>query len=123
MIKSQREQRILDILAQAGEEVSVLEIAQRLGRVSGVTIRRDIVRLAEEGRVERTHGGAFLLTTSPQDAEAPTPRENALQDEIEGVDAIVLPPIGGRGADTLRMLAKRRRIPFLAESSPQEGGV
>jgi len=123
MIKSQREQRILDILAQAGEEVSVLEIAQRLGRVSGVTIRRDIVRLAEEGRVERTHGGALLPTTSPQDAEAPTPRENALQDEIEGVDAIVLPPIGGRGADTLRMLAKRRRIPFLAESSPQEGGV
>ncbi len=123
MIKRQRENRILEILAQAGEEVSVLEIAQRIGRVSSVTIRRDIVRLAGEGRVERTHGGALLQPASAEVAEAPAPRENALQDEIEGVDAIVLPPIGGRGADTLRMLAKRRHIPFLAESSPQEGGV
>lgn len=123
MIKAKREDRILEILAQAGEEVSVLEIAQRIGRVSSVTIRRDIVRLAEEGRIERTHGGALLPAASVPETETPSPRENALQDEIEGVDAIVLPPIGGRGADTLRMLAKRRRIPFLAESSPQEGGV
>jgi len=31
--------------------------------------------------------------------------------------------IGGRGAETLRLLARRRHIPFLAESAPQEGGV
>jgi DeoR/GlpR family transcriptional regulator of sugar metabolism len=34
-----------------------------------------------------------------------------------------LPPVGGRVADTLRLMAKRRGIPFLAESSAQPGGV
>ena len=35
----------------------------------------------------------------------------------------MLPPISGRGAETLRLLARRQHIPFLAESAPQEGGV
>jgi DeoR/GlpR family transcriptional regulator of sugar metabolism len=42
---------------------------------------------------------------------------------LDGIDAVVLPPIGGRSAETLRLLARRHHIPFLAESAPQDGGV
>ncbi len=42
---------------------------------------------------------------------------------IYTVDAIVLPPVNGRAADTLRLMARRRGIPFLAETSPQTGGI
>ena len=119
-----RRERILALIAEAGEEVSVAELVRRLGRVSAITIRRDIAALAATGRVERTHGGAMPLP----DGSAPTQPATALldaslQDELEGIDAIVLPPIGGRDAETLRLLARRRHIPFLAESAPQEGGV
>src|SRR5882724_4044720 len=119
-----RRERILALISEAGEETSVSDLVRRLGRVSAITVRRDIAFLAGKGRVERTHGGAML----PRDGSAPAedavfPKEASLQDELDGIDAIVLPPIGGRGAETLRMLARRRRIPFLAESAPQEGGV
>ena len=39
------------------------------------------------------------------------------------VDGLVLPPVGGRWAHTLRQQAVRRGMPFLAESAPQAGGV
>ena len=89
--------------------------------VSPISIRRDIARLAARGALIRTHGGA-----SARPGPAPGPLEDDGQDVgagIETVDAIVLPPVDGRAADTLRLMAKRRGIPFLAESSPQAGGI
>jgi len=53
-----RHERILAALA-GGLEATVESLAARLG-VSIMTIRRDLARLAEEGRVVRTHGGAVL---------------------------------------------------------------
>jgi DeoR/GlpR family transcriptional regulator of sugar metabolism/DNA-binding LacI/PurR family transcriptional regulator len=124
MIAGGRGDKILEVLASAGEELSVAEIARRLGRVSAVTVRRSVARLAAEGRLERTHGGA-VFSSAEADARHEGVKEAgaSFQDEIDGADAIILPPIGGRGADTLRAAAKRRGIPILAESSPQEGGV
>ena len=53
----QRYQWILDILKAEGKVVAV-EAAERLN-VSIDTIRRDLIQLAHEGRLQRVHGGAF----------------------------------------------------------------
>jgi DeoR/GlpR family transcriptional regulator of sugar metabolism/ABC-type sugar transport system substrate-binding protein len=121
MMKDARHARILALLDE-GEELTLGEIARRIGRVSEITVRRDVAELAELGRLERRRGGASRLgrperSERETSASAPAPRE------IENVDALILPPIDGRGADTLRMLARRRRIPFLAESSAQDFGA
>jgi DeoR/GlpR family transcriptional regulator of sugar metabolism len=119
-----RRARILALIAEAGEELSVADLVRRLGRVSAVTVRRDIAALASKGLIERTHGGALQLSAAPKPREPASPAEDvALRDELDGIDAVVLPPIGGRGAETLRLLARRHHIPFLAESAPQVGGV
>lgn len=48
--------------AQSGE-VSTAELAERFG-VTMSTIRRDVARLAEEGRVSRTYGGITVPTST-----------------------------------------------------------
>src|SRR5262249_20104427 len=100
------------------EALSVHEVARRLGRVSSVTVRRDVAELAGKRLIERSHGLVARLAPAVS-AKVRAPVEN----EIGDVDAIILPPIEGRGADTLRAMARRRHIPFLAESSQQDGGV
>jgi DeoR/GlpR family transcriptional regulator of sugar metabolism len=117
MIRAAREQRILDLLALRSP-ISIDEFREAIGHVSSISIRRDIARLAARGALIRMHGGAAAKpdTAPPEDAQD-------VDDGIQTVDAIVLPPVGGRAADTLRLMAKRRGIPFLAESSPQPGGT
>lgn len=119
MIKAEREAQILSILREA-EAISIRELTRRFPRVSEVTFRRDILRLANQGALERTRGGARRLATkrAPETVEGEVPGA-----EIENVDAIVLPPVSGRGGNTFRMRSRRRNIPFLAESSPQEFGT
>jgi DeoR/GlpR family transcriptional regulator of sugar metabolism len=95
---------------------SIAELSAEIGGVSSISIRRDVARLAQLGLLERTHGGARSLPVPA--SEAPRPDEG-----MESLDAIVLPPVEGRAVDTLRHMARRRGIPFLAESSPQEGGI
>jgi DeoR/GlpR family transcriptional regulator of sugar metabolism len=53
-----RWEQICALIAQRGE-CSVEELAQRFA-VSGMTIRRDLQILAEQGKVLRTHGGAAM---------------------------------------------------------------
>lgn len=53
--RSRRWQALLDAVAQTGR-LSVTEAVERLG-VSGATIRRDFVALADQQLVTRTHGG------------------------------------------------------------------
>lgn len=115
LIKSARESRILELL-RARSPRSIADLGAEIGEVSAISIRRDVARLARLGLLERTHGGARAL---------PVPAgEGPRRDEgMERLDAIVLPPVEGRAVDTLRHLARRRGIPFLAESSPQEGGI
>ena len=116
MIKSARETRILDMLQNRSPR-TISEFLAAIPGVSAVSIRRDVARLAERGLLERTHGGAAALPlpASLDDTEA--------EEGVDGLDAIILPPLEGRALDTLRLSARRRAIPFLAESSPQEGGV
>lgn len=115
MIKLDREARIIELLRQRSP-LSVEDLHAALPEVSAVSIRRDIARLAGRGALRRTHGGAMAL---PEEIAAPAAPDAAL----EGLAAIILPPVEGRAVDTLRLLARRRAIPFLAESAPQDGGI
>jgi DeoR/GlpR family transcriptional regulator of sugar metabolism len=58
MSQQTRQDRICEWIARQGE-CSIEELAGRLG-VSGMTIRRDLLALAEKGKVIRTHGGAII---------------------------------------------------------------
>lgn len=120
MIKADRHARIMSILEDS-QALTLPELARRLGRVSTVTVRRDVAELAARGLLRRAHGSV----TGNRDAapELERPSSPSIEDQIGDVDAIILPPIEGRGADTLRGMARRRQIPFLAESSEQQGGV
>lgn len=117
MIKSTRQVGILKLLA-AKSPLGLQEICLAFPEVSPISIRRDIARLAEQGMLIRTHGGAKAI---PAPAGGDDPAEP--DDILDGVDAIILPPVEGRTADTLRRMAQRRHIPFLAESAPQDGGL
>jgi DeoR/GlpR family transcriptional regulator of sugar metabolism len=53
-----RQKRISELIAQHGE-CSIEELVEQCG-VSGMTIRRDLQTLADQGKVIRTHGGAAM---------------------------------------------------------------
>lgn len=56
MLASERQSLILETLRTRGS-VSVAEMSDRCN-VSSVTIRNDLIRLEDEGKLKRTHGGA-----------------------------------------------------------------
>lgn len=58
MWSKERHQRILSMLEATGQ-VSANDVAELLG-VSRETVRRDLVDLERDGRVDRVHGGAVL---------------------------------------------------------------
>jgi DeoR/GlpR family transcriptional regulator of sugar metabolism len=64
-----RRQKLLEQL-RANEFVRVPELAALL-RVSEITVRRDLDELAEQGLIERFHGGARLLAQPQRAAGAP----------------------------------------------------
>lgn len=124
MIKQQRHVRILAVLRREGA-VSLDGLARLMPEVSRVTLRRDIAELAEGGALKRTHGGAVL-----PDAEVLARRDGVAQlvrrspaEDLERADAVILPPVTGRGGAALRRRIVERGMPFLAESAPQEGGA
>jgi DeoR/GlpR family transcriptional regulator of sugar metabolism len=59
MLKEARLDRIFDLVTERGE-VTVTELNQHL-LVSEATIRRDLDRLSQMGRVRRSHGGAVRV--------------------------------------------------------------
>ncbi|MEO1678699.1 MAG: substrate-binding domain-containing protein [Pseudomonadota bacterium] len=124
MIKQQRQKRILSILSSEGA-VEIAELARIMPEVSRVTLRRDMADLAEQGALRRTHGGALLpdaVVLSHPAVHGSAGHETQVTFAIEDLDAVILPPVSGRGGDALRRHIARRGIPFLAESAPQAGG-
>src|SRR4051812_50078488 len=63
MLAAQRRGLILDAV-RSGQGVEVVDLAQRFA-VSEMTVRRDLARLAREGRVTRVHGGAVSEREEP----------------------------------------------------------
>src|SRR5688572_17820362 len=59
----ERQQQILRLLGQE-QRISVTEICERLS-ISEATARRDLEALAEQGKLQRVHGGAILLEQAP----------------------------------------------------------
>lgn len=53
-----RQKQIAELIAQRGE-CSIEELVEQFG-VSGMTLRRDLQTLADQGKVIRTHGGAAM---------------------------------------------------------------
>jgi DeoR family transcriptional regulator, fructose operon transcriptional repressor len=58
MSQKARQEYICEIVARRGE-CSIEEVAERFN-VSGMTVRRDLQALAEQGKIIRTHGGAAM---------------------------------------------------------------
>ena len=122
MIKAQRQQRILEVLKAEGA-VDVASLQRIMPEVSQVTLRRDIADLAEAGSLRRTHGGAVLPDAVLLKYPGADTNNASAAGDIADVDAVIVPPIPGRGGDALRRHIKERGIPFLAESAPQDGGI
>ena len=124
MIKQRRHSRILSILHRDGM-VELTDLVRLMPEVSKVTLRRDMAELAEAGALKRTHGGAVrtdadVMQATP--AQQPT-TEQDIHGSFDDLDAIILPPIPGRGGDALRRKAVQSGIPFIAESGRQAGGT
>ncbi|MCA9935709.1 MAG: DeoR/GlpR transcriptional regulator [Ardenticatenaceae bacterium] len=58
MLMPERQNQIIEIL-QDRQTVTVAELSEMLD-VSSVTVRSDLRQLADQGRIQRTHGGATL---------------------------------------------------------------
>lgn len=124
MIKEQRHARILSILRQQGV-VSMEELCRAMPGVAAVTLRRDLAQLDELGAIRRRHGGASLPDEALVRARdlLPGVEVSPLASDLDSLNAVILPPISGRGSEALRREILRRAIPFIAESAAQPGGV
>ena len=81
MIAHTRTQALLTLLEQE-REVPVHVLAAEL-QISESTVRRDLSKLAESGRVCRTHGGAFLRREALQETSFIEKRESAVEEKRE----------------------------------------
>lgn len=125
MITHERSVLILRLLRERGV-LTIARLAQLVGDVSEVTIRRDANRLAKLGLLQRTRGGVVQVEDVEERDYGAADREAGSHDDAIGFaiyDAIILSPVEGRGALALRNQIKRMPVPFIAESAPQEGGV
>ena len=75
MLNNQRKQYLLDILRRDGQVIAK-KVSQELG-LSEDTIRRDLRELAQEGLLQRVHGGALPASPAVTDFEG---REEILVD-------------------------------------------
>ena len=122
MLRERRHEQILSALSQNGV-VATRELCAMMPEVSHVTIRRDIAALAESGELRRTYGGATLPRRSGRSASPSAAHDDSEAPARPLFEALILPPVDGRGAEALRKRATRAATPFLAESAPQEGGA
>ena len=84
MLAELRHVEILQTLNHQGG-VRVAELASRL-EVTEETIRRDLIRLEKEGKVQRTHGGALPMVTD----QAPHPYQKRQLVEVEAKRSIAI---------------------------------
>lgn len=99
--------------------MSVRALSELFG-VSEVTIRRDLQRLHDEGRLLRTYGGAAPLSPQParQTRSAVTGPDGASADSslIEQVDVLIAISWSPRSDAILLERAEKHAVPIVAES-------
>ena len=88
-----RRQQILQLLIEHGS-VQVADLVERFG-VSAVTIRADLTHFESQGLATRTHGGATLVRTPPQ------------EQDIHEKDALNLPLKESIGTAAARLVLNR----------------
>ena len=86
-------------------------IMARCRGISAVTLRRDLSRLERLGKLSRTRGGAVGMAVPV----AAMPDAAAPGGEPQEFDALILPPVKGQWAHTLRQQVARRRAILIAE--------
>lgn len=86
MHASQREDRILEALQPSG--FVTYRALEALLDASPATIRRDLARLEEEGRIERVHGGAKLSGEDRALRLAGTPFDQSITQNLAAKQAI-----------------------------------
>lgn len=137
MIQSERDRVILSQLKRQ-EVVSVRQLYSQLSDVSTVTVRRDIVRLAEEGRLLRVRGGIRRLESKA----IQTRQAMALGDKVASniasnleladggdlkslreVDVVILPPVDPKVSQTIYRRTKKAGVLCLDESSLDGEGI
>jgi len=91
MLPAERKRRIVELVTRQ-DGCSVAELATELD-FSKATIRRDLQELEDEGRIERSHGGAVPASSVRQE-------RSYGQREVDRLDA--KQSIGARAADLLR---------------------
>lgn len=130
MFAEERYMKIIELLAKQGK-ATVAELSEALG-VSAVTIRRDLEKLEESGKLVRTHGGAILselLAVSPAAPEERSflEKHDALADEkeriaeyaatlVEAGESIMLTP-GTTNMRIARRLIGKQRLTLVTNAA------
>lgn len=108
--------RIVSLVNEHGY-LSVSELSRRCN-VSDITIRRDLIRLDNEKRVKRTHGGAAVLQLAPDWSGLSVPVASHADNSLDRFKAVILTCVETRSEDELMDLLSQRNIPVIAESVP-----
>ena len=120
-----RQKQMSELIAQRGE-CSIEELMERFG-VSGMTVRRDLQSLADQGKVIRTHGGAAMAERISFEFEfLNRVRENQAAKEAIAAAAVVQIKDGesvmlDSGTTTLELakrLRGRQRLTVITSSLP-----
>ncbi len=119
MLLAERETEIVAMVNHK-RSCTVRALAEHFG-VTEVTIRRDLTKLESLRLLKRTHGGAVSLEGGRELALLLADIPDAPEEPV--ADALILAPVQNLAARVLRERVMRNRIPFLAESCPQEGAI
>ena len=123
MIPSRREALILNLLQELGV-ASVSDLSEHC-RCSAMSVRRDLRRLEEQGRIRRTHGGAVLV--APSASPLSSPRHRGLLEAgvslVDQWDVLVVTPIKAAAVDLLAKRALQSNKPVIAEAISYPGAI
>ena len=108
----------IDTLVNERGYAKVGELAKQF-QVSEMTIRRDLDRLSEQRRIQRTFGGAAALGTQQPDISSQDELDLSTKPKgklVDRVDVLVASSVNPRYDSVLVERFSKKRIPVLAES-------
>jgi DeoR/GlpR family transcriptional regulator of sugar metabolism len=125
MGQATRQKAICELIAERGE-CAIEDLVARF-RVSGMTIRRDLQALADQGRVIRTHGGAALadrisfefefLNRVRDNQPAKSAIAAAAAEQIQDGESVMLDS-GTTTLELAKQLGRRQRLTVITSSLP-----
>ena len=93
MVINVRHTEILQLM-DPQQEVQVQGLAEQLD-ISESTVRRDLARMAEQGLVVRTHGGAILKTSTLQESSFHTKHRTCIEEKRQIAKKVSLDILSG----------------------------